>query len=103
LGELLVQELGRLKLPQPVLADWLRAGEDWQPNFRDRAHPMGATRMSVNLKEGVVDANCQVHGVDGLYVAGSSVFPTAGHANPTQMIVAMALRLADWFRLKHAA
>jgi len=39
-----------------------------------------------------------VHGVDNLYVASSSVFPTSSQANPTLTIVAMALRLAD--RLK---
>ena len=48
--------------------------------------------------ESVVDENCQVHGVSGLFVAGSSVFPTAGHANPTLMIVALAARLADRLR-----
>jgi choline dehydrogenase-like flavoprotein len=45
--------------------------------------------------QGVVDADCQVHGVPGLYVAGSSVFTTSGYANPTLTIVALALRLAD--------
>jgi choline dehydrogenase-like flavoprotein len=45
-----------------------------------------------------VDADCKVHGVDGLYVAGSSVFSTAGHANPTLMILALAVRLADHLR-----
>jgi choline dehydrogenase-like flavoprotein len=39
-----------------------------------------------------------VHGVEGLYVAGSSTFPTSGHANPTLMIVAMAIRLADYLK-----
>jgi choline dehydrogenase-like flavoprotein len=43
----------------------------------------------------VVDANCRVHGVANLYVAGSSVFRTAGYANPTLTIVALAHRLAD--------
>ncbi|HQT74874.1 MAG TPA: GMC oxidoreductase, partial [Acidiphilium sp.] len=48
--------------------------------------------------DSVVDPDCQVHGVAGLFVAGSSVFPTSSHANPTQMIVALALRLADRLR-----
>jgi choline dehydrogenase-like flavoprotein len=51
--------------------------------------------MSSDPAKGVVNVDCQVHGVEGLYVSGSSVFPTAGHCNPTQMIVAMAIRLAD--------
>ena len=51
--------------------------------------------MSSDPRLGVVDADCQVHGVDGLFISGSSVFPTGGHANPTQLIVAMAIRLAD--------
>lgn len=58
-------------------------------------HHMGTTRMSNNPREGVVDENCQVHGVGNLYVAGSSVFPTSGLSNPTLTIVALAIRLAD--------
>lgn len=51
--------------------------------------------MSGDPASGVVDANCRVHGVSNLYVAGSSVFPTCGYANATLTIVALALRLAD--------
>lgn len=58
------------------------------------AHHMGTTRMSGSARSGVVDADCQVHGVQGLFVAGSSVFPTGGAANPTLTIVALASRLA---------
>ncbi len=58
-------------------------------------HHLGGTRMSVDPADGVVDANCRVHGTDNLYVAGSSVFPTSGHANPTLNLVAIALRLGD--------
>ena len=58
-------------------------------------HHIGTTRMAADAAHGVVDANCKVHGVDNLYVASSSVFPTSSYANPTLTIVAMALRLAD--------
>lgn len=61
---------------------------------------MGATRMSADPRLGVVDADCRVHAVPNLYVAGSSVFPTGGHANPTLALVALALRLADHLRLR---
>ena len=84
-----------MELPAPLLSAWVREGADFPPTFVDAAHPTGTTRMSDDPTKGVVDANCRVHGVEGLYVAGSSVFPTVGHCNPTQMIVAMALRLAD--------
>jgi choline dehydrogenase-like flavoprotein len=51
--------------------------------------------MSDDPASGVVNAQCRVHGVENLYIAGSSVFPTSSHANPTLTLVAMALRLAD--------
>ncbi|WP_133707847.1 GMC oxidoreductase [Rhizobium sp. BK313] len=41
------------------------------------------------------DQNYRVYGLPNLYVAGGSVFPTSGHANPTLMILAFAIRLAD--------
>jgi choline dehydrogenase-like flavoprotein len=77
---------------------------DSRPNeavFCDVAHPTGTTRMADDPKQGVVDRNCRLHGVEGIYIAGSSVFPTAGHANPTLMIVALALRLADRLKQVH--
>lgn len=58
-------------------------------------HHYGTTRMHVDARRGVVDADCMVHGIDNLYAAGSSVFPTTGHANPTLTIVALALRLSE--------
>lgn len=61
-------------------------------------HHMGTTRMSERPKSGVVDSNCKVHGVDNLYIAGPSVFPTAGCANPTLTIVALSIRLADYLQ-----
>jgi choline dehydrogenase-like flavoprotein len=61
-------------------------------------HHIGTTRMSSDPATGVVDRDCRVHGLGNLYVAGSSVFPTGGFANPTLTIVALSLRLADQLR-----
>jgi choline dehydrogenase-like flavoprotein len=58
-------------------------------------HHMGTTRMHTDPAQGVVDADCKVHGIDNLFIAGSSVFPTGGYANPTFTVVALAVRLAD--------
>lgn len=69
--------------------------------FTDASHHMGTTRMSQDPKKGVVDRDCRVHGVSNLFVAGSSVFPTAGHTSPTLGIVALSVRLAE--RLKEFA
>lgn len=71
-------------------------GDERPPALIDGSHHhLGTTRMDPDPSGGVVDADCRVHGLDNLYVAGSSVFPTAGCANPTLTLVALALRLAD--------
>jgi choline dehydrogenase-like flavoprotein len=57
-------------------------------------HHIGTARMGVDPRTSVVDANCRVHGVRNLFIAGSAVFPTSSQANPTLTIVALALRLA---------
>jgi choline dehydrogenase-like flavoprotein len=57
-------------------------------------HHAGTTRMHEDAANGVVDENLRVHGEENLYVVGSSVFPTAGVANPTLTIVALSARLA---------
>jgi choline dehydrogenase-like flavoprotein len=70
-----------------------------QSRVEGHYHNIGTTRMSDDPKAGVVDSNGRVHGVENLYVAGSSIFPTAGYAGPTMMIIGFALRLADHLRL----
>jgi choline dehydrogenase-like flavoprotein len=60
----------------------------------DGFHSIGTTRMSVDPEDGVVDRDCRVHGSDNLYLASSSVFRTAGEANPTFVAVCLAVRLA---------
>ena len=103
MAAVLAEQLPRMGLPQPELADWVRDESGIPSSFVDVAHPTGTTRMADDPARGVVNADSQVHGVDGLYVTGSSVFPTAGHCNPTQMIVAMAIRLADHLRQRAAS
>jgi choline dehydrogenase-like flavoprotein len=54
--------------------------------------------MSKDPRDGVVNEDCRSHGIQNLYFAGCSVFPTGGHANPTFTIAALAIRLADHLR-----
>ncbi len=63
-------------------------------------HHMGTTRMHADPKQGVVDPNCRVHGIENLYVAGASTFPTSGYANPVLTTIALVLRLGDHIRDK---
>jgi choline dehydrogenase-like flavoprotein len=89
------QGIGRVQL-----ADWLMVEPKALPGLGQGSrvgghHHMCATRMSADPREGVVDADCRVHGVANLYVGGSSVFATPGFANPTYTIVQLALRLGD--------
>lgn len=73
------------------------APTQWQAPHRlaPGNHPSGTTRMSSDPCQGVVNSDCKVHGVDNVYVASTSVFPTAGYANPTLTLMALALRLAE--------
>jgi choline dehydrogenase-like flavoprotein len=92
--EIIAQELGRAGLGR------LRVALDHEENgfipaLNGGFHHMGTTRMHNDPKKGVVDANCRLHGVGNLFIAGSSVFPTSGWTNPTLTIVALAIRLAD--------
>ena len=70
-------------------------GEVPPPDLHGGWHQMGTTRMHNDPRMGVVDSNSRVHGVSNLYLAGPSVFPTGGCANPVLTIVALTLRLAD--------
>jgi len=104
-GELTRLGYGRVRL-HPALQDpaggWARAGNlvghgiaSGAPEMAISWRHIGTTRMVASPSDGVVDGNCRVHGTANLYVAGSSVFPTAGNANPTLTIVTLALRLGD--------
>jgi choline dehydrogenase-like flavoprotein len=67
----------------------------WPAGFAGGWHQIGTTRAHADPRRGVVDGNCQVHGVGNLFVAGASVFPTGGSASPMPTLLALALRLAD--------
>lgn len=70
----------------------------WVERAHDSAHHMGTTRMNDSPSLGVVDSQCQVHGIPNLYVGSSAVFPTSARSNPTLTLLALSLRIAD--RLK---
>ncbi len=98
-----MMELGRQIATSDVgrarMADWLQAAKPQPPGVDKDVvgsfHHLCTTRMSDNAREGVVDRHCRVHGIQNLYVGGSSVFATGGYAHPTFTIVQLALRLAD--------
>jgi choline dehydrogenase-like flavoprotein len=56
-------------------------------------HPMGTARIAAE-GEGVCDSRGAVRGVEGLYVADASLFPTAVGVNPMMTIIAFAKRIA---------
>ncbi len=86
--------IGRVKLDEWILTD----NVEFPGSSNGRMigpHQMCTTRMSDTSQDGVVDSDQKVFGIDNLYIAGSSVFSTAGEVNPTFTIVQMTLRLTD--------
>jgi len=64
-----------------------RFGRNWSTLFS--AHQMGTCRMGRDPRTAVCDADGQVFGIRGLYVADASAFPASSGVNP--MITIMAL------------
>ena len=99
------------KTAEEITEAFVRAGAGHpsgpvETNTQDRVrllhsnHHLGTTRMSSSPADGVVDADCRVHGVDNLYIVGGSVFPTVSWANPTFTVMALTLRLATHLRAR---
>ncbi|WP_129140259.1 FAD-dependent oxidoreductase [Modicisalibacter coralii] len=86
------RDIGRVRLDPWLTDDTLQFPADGELAGR---HHMGGTRMAESPEHGVVDRDCRVFGQDNLYIGGSSVFPSSGHANPTLTLVQLAMRLAD--------
>ncbi len=93
--EIIGEELGRAGVGRLRIDDWVLSDDLSTFPGTGAWHHAGGTRMSADPKTGVVDKDCRMHGVANLYIAGGSVFPTGGIANPTLTIVALAIRLAD--------
>ncbi len=91
-NEIIAQEFGRLGLGR--MLNSLEDKEHW-PRHWGGGHHIGVTRMHADPKQGVVDPDCMVHGLSNLYIAGPSVFPTGGYANPVLTILALSIRLSD--------
>ena len=101
--EVLGQEIGRTGRGRIQLRDWLLEDDPFgSPNSLAAGgwHHMGTARMHDDPKQGVVDANCTVHGLANLHVAGSAAFTTSGVANPTLTLIALSLRLSDHLKTK---
>jgi choline dehydrogenase-like flavoprotein len=100
--EIIGEEIGKAGVGRVRLLEYLQDEKDetW-PSFTGGGwHHMGTTRMSDDPKQGVVDANCKVYGIDNLFMAGSSCFVTAAAPNPTLTLVALTLRLSDHLKEK---
>jgi choline dehydrogenase-like flavoprotein len=95
--EIIGQEIGKTSKGRVRLMEYLRDVNDnsW-PEFTGGGwHHMGTTRMGDDPKTSVVDANCKVHGIANLFMAGASCYVTAAAPNPTLTLVALTLRLSD--------
>jgi len=95
-----LHEALREELAEQGIADLegdLSRAEPW-PIDQDASHHIGGTRMGTDPATSVVDPDLRVHGVENVWCAGASVFPTSGCANPTFTIVALSIRLAAHLR-----
>lgn len=96
------EEQESLERLRNCVSEWLRTArlgrlqviKGRRPDFNAHHHA-GTTRMGLDSRAGVVDPQGRVFGFDNIYLAGASIFPTAGYANPTLTVVATALRLAS--------
>lgn len=95
-AELLGGELERAGIGTlDAIEDPFRGDREWGALRGDSFHMMGGTRMASVADDGVVDRNARVFGTTNVHVAGASIFPTGGMANPTLTLIALALRLAS--------
>lgn len=95
-AEHVAESMVKNKLAKIRLNEWLWNGQYPEGGSLGGCHHMGGTRMSKSRSGGVVDPNLRSWDLSNLFIAGSSVFPSGGHANPTLTIVQLASRLATY-------
>ena len=100
--KILGQQFGLAGIGRIRLKEFLRdENDDTFPDSTNGGwHHMGTTRMSEDPKTGVVNSNCQVHGITNLFVAGSGCYVTSAAPNPTLTVTAISLRLSDYLKCK---
>jgi choline dehydrogenase-like flavoprotein len=105
INKLIGYQAGKAGFGRVRLKEFLRDENDnsWPEGTNAGWHHMGTTRMADDPKKGVVNANCQVHGIENLFVAGSACYATSGAPNPTLTLVALSLRLSDHVKGKLTA
>jgi len=59
-------------------------------------HEIGVTRMGADPATSVLNAHCQAHDVDNLFVTDGGPFVTNGDKNPTWTILALAMRTSEY-------
>lgn len=102
---LFLEEVGKFfidkKIGRLAVRDFLYPNQNtWPKDGYGGAHQMGGTKMGFSNLDSVVDKNLRAHGINNLFILGSSVFPTSGHANPTFTICQLAVRLGNHLEKK---
>jgi len=59
-------------------------------------HPLGTCRMGADPREAALDPFARLYGLDNLFVADGSIFPTSLGVNPMLTIMAAANKIADY-------
>jgi len=88
--------IGEIYSPSPQMcADDAALERFVRGGVKTTYHPLGTCKMGPDPAHSVVGTDLCVHGVDGLRVADSSVFPTIVSGNTNAPVIAVAEKAAD--------
>lgn len=97
-GRHLRGELAKLGFTENTGVRWtpaLDATSGAVPTMEDARHAMGGAALGTSPASSVVDPMLAVHGVRGVYVASTAVFPDGAPHLPTLTLMALTLRLGE--------